>query len=128
MLFPFGRGGGMWVSSRLAADGLFDDTFIVLLVFVLLRLSGTITSCLAHPAIFNIIIGSYRVQQAAGGYLIVAGLVKGLLGDPLCGPGTHILKTYTPPFRCMRMTLPVAALVILPPSLSNVTSFPAADR
>ena len=84
----------MRVFRRLADNDLLYDTLVILLVVVLrLCFSGVFSSCITHPAIFNVVLGSYRVQQAAVGYLMVAGLVKGLLGEVPLGPGTHIRKT-----------------------------------
>jgi hypothetical protein len=74
------RGGGVWISRRLADNGFLDDPLIILLVVHLLS-SGVLAACLAHPAIFINNFGTYGVQQAAIGYLTVASLAKGLFGE-----------------------------------------------
>jgi hypothetical protein len=147
VLFPFCRGGGMRVFRWLADGCLFDDTLVILSFSVWLvaeacwfpscclrtrPVSGHLTSALSisisHPAIFTLIIGSYRVQGVALGYFLLASLTKGLLGEDPCGPGTHMRKTYTPPFLWKLMIFPDLVLMILPPVLLNETSLPAADR
>ena len=92
MFLSLRRGGGVWISRRLADNGFLDDPLIILLVVQLL-FTGVLAACLAHPAIFNVVFGSYGVQQAAVGYLMVASLAKGFVGDVASGPGTHILRT-----------------------------------
>ena len=138
MLFPLCRGGGMRVFRWFANDCFFYDSLVILFFIVLSfwgarwvtstrpRISSVLSTCFPHPALFTLILGTYRVQEAV--YFMLAGLAKGLSGEAPCWPGTHMRKMYTPPFRWKLITFPVVLLTILPPVLEKVTSLPAAER